>query len=568
MANKKIRSRIKENFSAKLLEDMYRICNDKTISDNNIKIDGMIGLLKSYNLDFVELGPGTNRLAILIDGYVFKIAMDKWGMQDNLNEFTTSQELQPYVTKVYECNELMSVHEYVTVISREEFIDKKPQLQSILAIIAEGYLLGDVGTVAKNFANWGYRDDGSLVILDFAYIYRIRGDEMLCSYDQSILEYDENFHTLRCPDCRRKYSFTDVRRKVTLEHERKENEIAKQLAYKLTEPVLEIQQEATGYNGVDEDEFDKRMRETSASLYKNLTIHKKQEEPQPETKEVKPEMKDQQYIPEDEQNDSYLAALELMKRRRNKEVVEEPVSVDNIDVEDDKQLEPVVEAIEVTQQLVEVERDEEEAKSTIRVFTQTATGVIEDSITKEEDDMIGDLVIDVQNGSDEEDEEEEETPHTLDLSRINVNIGPINDEAVNEATEEILEEVQEEIVVGHTTEEILENVEDEINNEETEVVEGEIVDDEDECNEVEVHVTSEPVNITVKTDKPENIIVTNTVTVTQVPQEEDEEAEALRRELEADLINDENEDRINELASEYQHLEEDEEDRWSRGKHY
>ena len=176
----------------------------------------MLELLNKHNVDYVELGPGTNRLAVLIDNYVFKIALDKWGMRDNLNEFTVSQELQPYVVKTYETNELISVCEYVTLISREEFEEQKDVIRSILSILAESYLLGDVGTVSKNFCNWGYRDNGELVILDFAYIYRVQGDELLCSKDQSILEYDENFHNLRCPTCGKKYTFMDVRRKITM----------------------------------------------------------------------------------------------------------------------------------------------------------------------------------------------------------------------------------------------------------------------------------------------------------------------------------------------------------------
>lgn len=234
---KKVRSRIHEFFSPSLLKDMYRICDNPIISDNNEKVTAMIELMRSRGVDFVELGPGTNRLAILIDNYVFKIALDKWGLQDNLNEFTTSQELQPYVVKTYETNELLSVCEYVTVISKDEFNDNIEALRNILSILADGYLLGDVGTVPRNFANWGYRDNGDLVILDFAYIYRVDADQLVCSDDQTPLEYDENYYNLRCPKCHRKYTFMDVRRRVTREQEKQENELAKQLAYKLSKKL-------------------------------------------------------------------------------------------------------------------------------------------------------------------------------------------------------------------------------------------------------------------------------------------------------------------------------------------
>lgn len=249
MTTKQIRSRILEFLPKDCLLDIYQICMSKKIRDNNSKVDAVVACLNKYKVDFVELGPGTNRFAVLIDGYVFKIALDKWGIQDNKNELTVSEELQPYVSKTYECNDLILVAEYVTVISKEEFAKKRHEIEKILAIISEGYLLGDVGMVPKNFCNWGYRDTGELVILDYAYIYRIIGDEMLCSVliDQdtgqrcgTMLTYDDNFHTLYCPKCRTKYSTVDIRRRIPVEHERYENEMAKQLAYKVDKPLTLI----------------------------------------------------------------------------------------------------------------------------------------------------------------------------------------------------------------------------------------------------------------------------------------------------------------------------------------
>jgi len=241
MTKKMIRSRILEHFKKDLLIDLYNVCKSIDISDNNYKTDMMIAVLNKHELDYVELGPGTNRLAILIDNYVFKIALDKWGIQDNLNEFTMSDELQPYVIKVYETNELILACEYITVISKEEFIEQKENLQAILAILAESYLLGDVGTVPRNYLNWGYRDNGDLVILDFAYIYRINGDELLCSACGQFVEYDTNFHDLKCPKCNKKYTFIDLRKKISMEIERNENYIAKQMAFKLTKPLMEVE---------------------------------------------------------------------------------------------------------------------------------------------------------------------------------------------------------------------------------------------------------------------------------------------------------------------------------------
>ena len=87
-----------------MLKAIHQVTDDPTIPDNNSKIDIINELLTRFEIDYVPIGPGTNRYAILIDGVVFKIALDDWGMRDNLNEFAMSRELQPYVIKVYEVN--------------------------------------------------------------------------------------------------------------------------------------------------------------------------------------------------------------------------------------------------------------------------------------------------------------------------------------------------------------------------------------------------------------------------------------------------------------------------------
>lgn len=246
MITKTIRSRIIEFFPIELQEKMYKLCRSSKTSDNNEKVNLMLGLLDAYDVNYEELGPGTNRLAVLIDGYVFKIALDKWGIKDNINEFCLSKELQPYVIKVYECNDLIMVCEYVTVISKEEFKERKSEIKEILNELSNSYLLGDIGTVEKNFCNWGYRDNDEITALDFAYIYRVIGDEMLCGrcFNEGrsvLLGYDSNFHKLVCPHCNKTYNFIDIRRKVPLSIEEQENKTYKnELCYKVTQSVEKI----------------------------------------------------------------------------------------------------------------------------------------------------------------------------------------------------------------------------------------------------------------------------------------------------------------------------------------
>lgn len=238
------------------------IASDVLIPDNNTKMNLFVAALEEYNVPYQELGPGTNRAAFLIDGYVFKIGFDKAGIIDNEAEYSLSKELYPFVTKCYECNGLIAVAEYVTVISKAEFQNSKEQVNQILSHLADSYLLGDVGSVTKNFMNWGYRGDGSLVILDYAYIYRVVGDEMLCkgiNKDDTqclgTLEYDANFHKLHCPLCKKTYTFHELRRRIDSGYEKRERDAIKKISHKLTQPVQEFN------DNEPDDTVDKRFEE-------------------------------------------------------------------------------------------------------------------------------------------------------------------------------------------------------------------------------------------------------------------------------------------------------------------
>jgi hypothetical protein len=575
MGVKRLRSRILQYFSKTLLEELYRVCMNPVISDNNLKVSAMLDLLNKHNVDYVELGPGTNRLAVLIDNYVFKIALDKWGMRDNLNEFTVSQELQPYVVKTYETNELISVCEYVTLISREEFEEQKDVIRSILSILAESYLLGDVGTVSKNFCNWGYRDNGELVILDFAYIYRVQGDELLCSKDQSILEYDENFHNLRCPTCGKKYTFMDVRRKITMEQEKRENDIAKQLAYKLSKPVQEFNE---GYK--DEDE-------KSSSLYRkreNVNDIKKEESTM--------KRRDDYFISREESEESYNEALELMKKMM-KGVTDDEVSVVQNVTED------------TTTNIVEIHKETPNEKSHIRIIKQTTGNNNDEEVINNEEsvmEFIEDVVNEVQGFSNMEKvveeanevfeelvldtantlEESKEVPvefedqhvyaikamkmdeeETTEVELTTVSVFDVDNDGDNEI---VIDHEKVEVSSGQTDDnnvtEYLVNIDDYEPEDDEEMTEEDVeeynVYEEDDEEAVEEETGDDEsegeIVYTNEIKLNDNISITNTVKV----KADDDEIERLRNELSGDIEEEEiDEDRINELAQQYIHLEEE-----------
>lgn len=324
---KKIRSRIHEFIDEDLMNQLDKICNNVIVSDNNIKAATIKQTLDDHGIYYNELGPGTNRMAVLIDGYVFKIAMDKWGKQDNANEFAMSKELQPFVIKVYESNDLISVSEYVTLISREEFIEKKNEILKILSILSESYLLGDVGYITKNFTNWGYRDDGSLVILDFAYIHTIHGEELFCPNDRTMLEYDVNFYNLRCPKCGLVRSFSDIRKKISMEDEWAIINEVKNHSYQLTSSSITIKEDGEQNNKINkkeevkmpENQFTEEIIETSyKSALDKLRNGLLEGSIEPEVTEYYEEPEDTFVnTDDDEEENDFGSAVELMRRVNN-----------------------------------------------------------------------------------------------------------------------------------------------------------------------------------------------------------------------------------------------------------
>lgn len=264
-----------------------RICKDKLISDYNKKADLYRDALREFEVPFRELSPGTNRYCVRIDGYVFKFAMDKYGIRDNYIEFSMSAELQPYVTKTYECNGLIVVAEYVTVIDKEEFRNSEEPIKGILGILASRYLIGDVGYVTKNYLNWGYREDGTLCILDYGFIYKVSGEEVRCDRVNkdgkvcgTFLDYDENFKDLVCPKCKAKYTFTDVRRKMNMDYEEITIERAKSECYlmKSDTAIVDDTTLKISCSAFDENDNNEIIKEESEMLFDENCFEMTEEE--------------------------------------------------------------------------------------------------------------------------------------------------------------------------------------------------------------------------------------------------------------------------------------------------
>ncbi len=203
------RHRINEIYPESVLKAMDRVRFDPRFSDNNQKIEENLMILKDLDVTFIAAG--TNRMSILKDDYIHKIALDSFGAQDNWTEFDRTIELQPYVTKTYECNGLIAVAEYVNLFNKEEFVASREHIAGILEALSENWLFCDMSLTAKNFCNFGYRPDGDIVILDYGYIFPIDRKIMRCRSCGSPLVWNSLFSKLKCSKCGSEHDPIEIR---------------------------------------------------------------------------------------------------------------------------------------------------------------------------------------------------------------------------------------------------------------------------------------------------------------------------------------------------------------------
>lgn len=216
---KNLRSLIQENFPLELRVQIELLSRRRDLI-NEEKHEELIKLLQSFNIEgVVPLGPGTNRYAFKLNGFVVKVATDHDGKIDNFKEFKMAKRLYPYVTKIYEVSEngTLLVAEYIQPFaSYTEMCGYAEKIRDILTKLSSVYLIGDVGITSKNFANWGLRiGSDEPVCLDFAYVYEVSSELFICRYckTNSMLVPNKEFTELHCPNkaCNKKYLFEDIR---------------------------------------------------------------------------------------------------------------------------------------------------------------------------------------------------------------------------------------------------------------------------------------------------------------------------------------------------------------------
>ena len=226
MEVKRLRSFIHEKIPLELRFDLDIISRRRDLRGEE-KQEEIIKLFRKYDIGNIsQLGPGTNRYGLKLDGFVIKVATDHDGKVDNWKEFKMAKVLFPRVPKTHEVSENGSllIAEYVQPFeSYSEMLKYSDQIREILREISSVCLIGDVGITSKNYANWGLRvgtDD--VVCLDFAYVYDVTSDLFICRHCHAnvMLMPNKDFTKLVCPNpaCQKETLFEDIRSMISNEY--------------------------------------------------------------------------------------------------------------------------------------------------------------------------------------------------------------------------------------------------------------------------------------------------------------------------------------------------------------
>jgi hypothetical protein len=129
------------------------------------------------------------------------------------------------MVKVYESNGLIDIEEYVNLMNLEEFFDSIDHIRAMLEEISEKWLFADLSLTPKNVANFGYRDNGDIVILDAGYVYPIDHRIMHCTECGGDLKWDTKFTNYICTKCKTKHDPIDIRDRMWRDEDDFEREV-------------------------------------------------------------------------------------------------------------------------------------------------------------------------------------------------------------------------------------------------------------------------------------------------------------------------------------------------------
>lgn len=214
-----------ELFSRDVIDDLIML--SKSSSDNQDKAFHMIDELE--DLGFEALGLGTNVLTLInpiYPGVVFKIALDYYGIADNINDEWLSEAIPHYAKFITrDPTGMVSVQQRYTVIKSPQRIETlRDEILPVLNKLSKKYLVIDLGL--NNFLNYGIDRNGEFVFVDGSDLFPIadaksllvcprgvgfRGNSRKVKRCKGRLVYDEQFHELVCQKCGARYNPAELR---------------------------------------------------------------------------------------------------------------------------------------------------------------------------------------------------------------------------------------------------------------------------------------------------------------------------------------------------------------------
>lgn len=178
----------------------------------------VIELLKKYNIEYTEIGTGTNRFIIKYNGFALKIALDREGIADNKQEYAICESLMPDVSYAHEISlggHLLVASYCPAFTSFTEMYSYSAEIRRILSKWSTRFLLGDVGIVKTNYANWGLSSEGKPVCIDYAYIFPASLNLFKCICGSTMMKPDSSFAEYSCTNCGHHYQDRELRAKIS-----------------------------------------------------------------------------------------------------------------------------------------------------------------------------------------------------------------------------------------------------------------------------------------------------------------------------------------------------------------
>ena len=213
--------------------------NGQEMSSNHRVADLIMDELSSAGFKpmWGKTGLGTNIVVLRhkkYPGVVFKIALDKYGIADNINDERFYNRF-PDMYARFICRHptgIVSVQEaYAPILGKDRMDDLKGRAYDMITRLEKDYIIVDLSPV--NYKNYGITRDGRLVIIDGSDLIRKpKGvDLMRCKKRIGMLEngktavcghklqYTEDYNRVICPVCEAVYMPWDLKPRVVTSEE-------------------------------------------------------------------------------------------------------------------------------------------------------------------------------------------------------------------------------------------------------------------------------------------------------------------------------------------------------------